>query len=51
MSDRQFRSVVILCKRCAREFELRLPRGRPFLRMLDKAGIPNIGGDFARRKK
>jgi hypothetical protein len=79
MSDREYKLLVIPCKGCAQEFELRLPMDvyermvadaeaaaetvqwtgtcpdcradDPFLRMLDEAGIPTIGRDFARRKK
>jgi hypothetical protein len=78
VSDQEFKTIVVPCKRCAQEFELRLPMhyyetmvaisedgetveftgtcpdcraDDPFLRMLDEAGIPTIGRDFARRKK
>jgi hypothetical protein len=79
MSEQEYKTIIVPCKRCAQEFELRLPMhyyetmvaiaeedgetveftgtcpdcraDDPFLRMLDDAGIPTIGRDFARRKK
>jgi hypothetical protein len=77
MTERKYKTLVIPCKVCARDFEFRCPLGfyesavaaaegepveftgtcpdcradDPFLRMLDEAGIPTIGRDFARRKK
>ena len=75
--DRDYKSIIIPCKVCAREFELWLPtqiyetmaaaseaegetakfagtcpdcrEDDPFLRMVDEANIPTLGGDFTRK--